>query len=354
MIPVWYNSSNIEVTVLLAVFNGEQYVHNCIESVLNQTFTNFEFVIINDCSTDSTKEIIKSFKDKRIKLINNQNNIGLTKSLNVGLKQAKGTYIARIDADDIMISSRLEKQVNFLKGNPLVSVVGSQGYYITEKNQIINPFNWETGIENCIFQIITGNNPVGHPFVLFEKKAIDNIGNYNETYLKAQDYELWLRCFYNELLFDNLDQNLTKYRNHKNQITKHRNLEDIINNQVDVFYLYFKKCTNNKLINKTNIKDYLHFFVFNKNSKLTVNNYSNIIFIFNLLLRFLNTTKHKKYIKSVQNIFYNKTIKPHFQTKTWKTLLNPINVYSKYPIYLKYYISEAVKRKIKRIFKCAE
>src|SRR3990170_6306785 len=104
---------NPEITVLMSVYNGERFLREAIESILNQTYRDFEFLIINDGSTDSSREIILSYNDPRIRLIDNELNIGLTRSLNKGLRLARGKYIARQDADDISFRKRLEKQVAF-------------------------------------------------------------------------------------------------------------------------------------------------------------------------------------------------------------------------------------------------
>ena len=113
------------VTVLLSVYNGERYLRESIESILNQTFTDFEFLIINDGSTDDSRRIISSYDDPRIQLIDNEQNIGLSQSLNKGLKLARGTYIARQDADDISEPERLAKQVSYMDRNPHIALLGS-------------------------------------------------------------------------------------------------------------------------------------------------------------------------------------------------------------------------------------
>ena len=114
------------VSVLTSVYNGERYLRRAIDSILNQSFINFEYIIIDDGSTDSTNKIIQSFNDPRIKLIENTQNIGLTKSLNIGVKICRGDYIARIDADDISFKQRLRKQYHFLLNNMNVVLVGGQ------------------------------------------------------------------------------------------------------------------------------------------------------------------------------------------------------------------------------------
>ena len=113
------------VTVLMSVYNGQGFLRQAIQSILNQTFTDFEFLIIEDGSTDATVEIVRSFPDQRIKLCLNGSNIGLISSLNQGLSLATGEYIARMDADDISLSTRLERQVAFMDAHPSVGVCGS-------------------------------------------------------------------------------------------------------------------------------------------------------------------------------------------------------------------------------------
>src|SRR4051794_29608800 len=114
-----------KVTVLLAVYNGERYLREAIDSILGQTFQDFEFLIINDGSTDSTREIILSYHDPRIRLVDNEDNIGQTRSLNRGLALAAGQFVARQDADDISEPERLASQVAFLEIHPEVVLLGT-------------------------------------------------------------------------------------------------------------------------------------------------------------------------------------------------------------------------------------
>src|SRR6185295_3491651 len=121
-----------QVSVLMSVYNGEKYLKEAMESILNQSFPDFEFLIFNDSSTDSGREIILSFNDPRIVLVDNEKNIGLTKSLNKGLSLAKGKYIARMDADDISDAGRLNEQVNYMEKNSDVAVCGSWVQFLNE------------------------------------------------------------------------------------------------------------------------------------------------------------------------------------------------------------------------------
>ena len=181
-----------KVTVLMSAYNDERYLGKAIESVLNQTFKDFEFIIIDDASTDSTKNIILSYKDPRIRFVENKKNLGLTKSLNKGIKVARGKYIARIDADDTSLPKRLEEQVSFLDKHKEIVVVGSQ-------IQVINMESNKTYIlkYNCDPAVIKWahifKNQIAHSSSLFRKKVIKEVGCYNERYRYTQDFDLWFR-----------------------------------------------------------------------------------------------------------------------------------------------------------------
>lgn len=114
------------VTILMPVYNGERFLRQTIESILNQTFTDFEYLIIDDASTDTSRDIIRCFNDPRIRLVENVKNDGLIKTLNRGLALAQGEYIARQDQDDISHPTRIEKQFAFLNDNPEIVLLGTQ------------------------------------------------------------------------------------------------------------------------------------------------------------------------------------------------------------------------------------
>ena len=129
------------VSVIMSVYNGEKYLVQAIDSILNQTYQNFEFIIIDDCSTDNSSHILQEYaqKDSRIKIIKKEKNIGIKgfiKNLNLGISIAKGKYIARMDADDISLPERFQKQVDFLENNPEITLVGAQLNLINEQNKI--------------------------------------------------------------------------------------------------------------------------------------------------------------------------------------------------------------------------
>ena len=211
------NMKNPEVTVLMSVYNGEKYLREAIDSILNQTFENFEFLIINDGSTDGTADTLQSYNDPRIKIINNEKNIGLTKSLNRGLKIARGEYIARQDADDVSMPERLEKEVNFLNQNRNIGLVGTYSLRINEKGNVLHvarPLNDDRELKE---KLLIGNQ-FGHGSVMFRRECIEKVGSYREEFKSSQDYDLWLRI---ADFFDvaNIPELLYKWRLNVNSIS---------------------------------------------------------------------------------------------------------------------------------------
>ena len=208
------------VTVLMSVYNGSPYVARAIESILSQTFTDFEFLVIDDASSDDSVALINSYADSRLRLVRNPSNLGLTRSLNVGLWQAKGDLIARHDADDIAHSRRLEKQVTFLDAHPEIALVGTQVRHIGPSgrrlwNQMRKPVT-PLAIE---WEFMFGN-PFVHSSVMFRTGVMRNeLGGYNETFLTSQDVEAWTRLIAIARVA-NLDEALLDFRSHHESISK--------------------------------------------------------------------------------------------------------------------------------------
>jgi len=198
------------VTVLMAVYNGEKFLREAIESILNQTYTNFEFLIINDGSADSTEEIILSYNDDRIRYIKNAQNLKLIASLNRGLDLANGKYIARMDADDISLPERLEKQIRFLEKHPKVGVLGS--WVRTLGLQENYDVKFEQGHTNIRFKLFF-NNYLHHPTVVLRRSVIEKYKLRYPNVLHAEDYALWIEMT-NFCQIDILPEVLLKYRVH--------------------------------------------------------------------------------------------------------------------------------------------
>ncbi|OGL41105.1 MAG: hypothetical protein A3C43_06550 [Candidatus Schekmanbacteria bacterium RIFCSPHIGHO2_02_FULL_38_11] len=183
-----------KITVFMPVYNAERHLGEAIESILYQTYRDFEFLIINDGSTDTSKEIILSYNDPRIIFVDNKENLGLPFSLNKGLKLAKGEYIARMDADDVSFPKRLEKQVTFLKDNSDVDMVASWIEKVDEDGKHLGFWRADrkNNIPEEIYYTLHFKNCIAHSSVLFNKELILGLGGYKKDFLN-EDYELWLR-----------------------------------------------------------------------------------------------------------------------------------------------------------------
>jgi glycosyltransferase involved in cell wall biosynthesis len=218
-------NNNPMITVLMAVHNGEKYLKEAVDSILVQTYSDLEFIIIDDASTDKTKDILNSFIDKRIRIINNDQNIGLTKSLNKGLLESKGEYIARMDADDISLPERLEMQKKFLDANKDVVCLGGMTEIVDNNNNRTGQKRVLTNADEIRFRLVLANQ-IAHPASMFRKDVIKSVGNYNEHFKYVQDFELWSRLSSLGYKISNLDRILIKYRFHKQSITQNDRTRD--------------------------------------------------------------------------------------------------------------------------------
>ena len=182
----------------MAVFNGAEHLVDTIESVLTQTYKDFEFIIVNDGSTDKSVNLVENYQtyDKRIILIH-KHHTGLADSLNEGLKKACGKYIARIDADDLWFANKLEIQLNYLNDNQDVSLLGSFVIFIDQNDVIIKSKNgFNKGLfmnHETIIKNILRRNLFCHSTVIFRREIIEDIGYYNVRFKTSMDYEYWIR-----------------------------------------------------------------------------------------------------------------------------------------------------------------
>jgi len=205
---------NIDITVLMSVYNErEEYLKKSIRSILDQTFGNFEFLIINDGSTgEFCLKTLDEFsrKDPRIKIIHNPKNIGLTKSLNIGLSWAKGRYVARMDSDDFSDPKRLERQLKFMQENPDCALCGTWAVIIDKNDRIIGRKKGYSQYPEIKKSIIYINN-FTHSSWFFRKTVILSIGGYSENLQKSQDYDLLLKLIPRHKVV-NIPEFLTYYR----------------------------------------------------------------------------------------------------------------------------------------------
>lgn len=182
------------VSVIMSVYNGAEYLDDAIKSIVEQKFTDFECIIIDDCSTDLTEQIIQEWKkrDSRIIIFRNEKNIGLTKSLNKGISHAQGVYIARMDADDIADPLRLSKQYDFMNEHKEMALCGSFGWIIDNKGAQVRkkilPIEYKD-IKKKLLQ----NNQFIHSSLFIRHDVLKEVGDYDEGFKRSQDYELVLR-----------------------------------------------------------------------------------------------------------------------------------------------------------------
>ena len=214
------------VSVVMAVHNGERFLAETLESVWNQNMGAFEFIIVDDASDDRTPELLAAAAaaDARIRLIRNERNLGLTKSLNVGLQLATGKYIARIDADDICLPGRLARQLAFMESHPDHVAVGCGYKVIDEAGRTIRTVSG--GLDDWQIRWLGGFNPPSpHSAFFFRRVQRDGAPNfYDETYRTAQDFELWMRLSLHHRT-EVIPEVLIKYRRHPNAITVRKRRE---------------------------------------------------------------------------------------------------------------------------------
>lgn len=227
------NNNTPIISVLMPVYNVEKYVAEAIESVLNQTFSDFELILLDDCSADESAEIIKTFDDPRIVYHRNEKNLGLANNLNVGLKMARGKYIARADSDDICLPTRFETQVKFLENNPDIDLCScglekfgnEQGVWIRESDP-------EQVKITMLFY-----SPVLHATSVWRRESFEKHGLvYDQNAFPAEDYDLWSRAVvYCKLA--NIPDVLYMYRIHGVQVTKLDDRTDARDRQIRLKYI---------------------------------------------------------------------------------------------------------------------
>lgn len=218
-----------------------------IDSILTQTFKNFEFIIILDNPQNyEHKKVINEYlsKDKRIIFLINESNIGLAASLNEGIENAKGDYIARMDADDISMPNRLEKEYNYLKENPDIHIISTNKIDINENDEVINIPSKLPTEDWQIKRILKITSIITHSAAMFRKKEIEKIGKYR-LFPASQDYDLWLRSSYYKLNFAIINEPLIKYRIRENNISNTNPLKQYLLKEY-IQKLYRQRLKNGK------------------------------------------------------------------------------------------------------------
>lgn len=226
--------NNPVVSVVMPAYNAEKYLREAIDSILTQTYKDFEFIIINDGSTDRTKEIIQSYSDPRIIYLENEKNSGICVTLNKGLDAARGRYIARMDSDDISMPERLAVQVDYLDQHPNVGVIGSYLQLIDENGANKYIFEFSPDPDECYINMIFATS-VGHPSVLIRKSCLkENNLEYEEYFRGMEDFYLWWQLAKHTQI-SNIPRPLLYYRCHGSQVTKNQVNSDFMRRQREFF-----------------------------------------------------------------------------------------------------------------------
>ncbi len=285
------------VSVILPVYNANGFLPAAIESILNQTYKNFELIAINDGSTDNSLEILKKYakKDKRIKIVNNKKNLNISRSLNIGIISAKGQFIARMDADDISLPNRLESQIKYLLNHKDIVILGGQCKTIDTDGKIIGHKLFPV-TNNKICEALYYENPIQHPTVVFNKNLIPkNFTWYNPELPPAEDYDLFFRM-----------AKFGKYHNLKKYVLKYRQYlgSSTFKNPLNTFNVTLK--VRKLAITKYGYKPSFKGKVIHKIQKLTISLLPKVlIYPTYLLIRGI-----KSPLKTVSNYLSNKNYFP--------------------------------------------
>lgn len=254
------NNLNPQISVVMTVYNGARFLKETVESLLNQSFQDFELIIVDNCSQDDSVAIIRSYRDPRIKLIVNEKNLGQTKALNVGLNICRGRFIARMDADDMAVPKRLELQVKFLEEHTEIAAVGGWCQDINAEGKSLRMYRTATDHRVIKYYLMGCGDltewTITHPTVMIRSEVLGKIGFYKEEaggeYNYPQDYEYWRRMIAHGYAIANMPEILLKYRilegsesrsgydqllNHRMNITREHILKycpDFKKNELDV------------------------------------------------------------------------------------------------------------------------
>lgn len=204
------------ISVIMPAYNASQYIRQAVESILSQTFENFELLVIDDGSSDNTSDVLSCYQDSRLRLLRNQSNEGVAHSLNRGIQEAKGRYIARMDSDDLSEPIRLEEQFKYMEQHKDVGVSGTWITIFGDQPSTVerSPVGKEIANAYLLF-----DNPLFHPSVIIRRSALDSLDiHYDSKFSRTEDYDLWTRIA-EKTEIDNIPYPLTRMRHHQRSVT---------------------------------------------------------------------------------------------------------------------------------------
>lgn len=252
------------VSVVMSVYNGEQWLPSAIESIIHQTYSNWEFIIVDDNSNAATKEILSRYSNHpKFNILVNKTNLGLTKNLNTAIANANGELIARMDADDISSSERFEKQVAFLIQHPDASVISSFIECIDQNGN--QKENWaddrNANSWRKIKALLPWKSCLAHPTVMFRKNVFEKY-KYNESQLHSQDWDLWLQLAADNKIIEKINEPLLQYRVHTQSVTSGSLKKSAFFKMHSTYKNYLQLAWQKKKFNLFNLK-VLFAFLFN-------------------------------------------------------------------------------------------
>ncbi len=294
-----------KVSVLMPTYNVEKYIAEAIESILNQTFSDFELIILDDGSTDGSADIAKSFTDNRIVYHHNDVNLGLANNLNVGLRMARGKYIARMDGDDISLPERFQTQIDFLEAHPDIDLCscGLQ-MFGTEDTVWVREANPEAVKITMMFY-----SPVLHATSVWRRESFEKHNlYYDQNAFPAEDYELWSRAVFHCKLV-NIPQVLYRYRIHGIQVTKTDDRALLKSKEIQIKYII----NSMPFYSVVDAYDFIDNFIYNLGSSLT-----ELDAMKNTMKKFISANKKTKYFNDKR---LSKRLVRYYQSKILDYLL---------------------------------
>lgn len=312
------NDNKIFLSVLMPVHNSEKFLSEAITSILTQTHEHFEFIIINDGSTDDSDKIVRSFNDPRINYIENKVNKGIVNALNQGLQLCKGKYVARMDSDDISTSNRLEKQLAFLENNPNYKLCGSNAITIRVDGLQLIPINRPLNFEKIrVFNFF--RNAFIHPSIMAETILFKQIG-YDENYKYAEDY-LSFSKFTMSCEVANLKERLLLYRIHDESTTASKKAQMIASELKTIKYLLsflFEEVSEKSLLIH-------HSFLRPKKNQFSANEIEQHLEDISLANNIKNVFNQRYLAKQLQQEWYNYLMRESYKS--------PLTLFIKSPIF---------------------
>lgn len=207
-------------SIVMPVYNGEKHLATAVDSLLAQTYTDFKLIAVDDCSTDASVTILLSYRDERVLVVENPRHRGISATLNQGLALADGELLFRMDADDISLPQRLQRQIDFMRENPQVTVCGADTDLIDGDGNIIGHRDTKKGDQRIKIALFLGETSLAHPTVAIRSSALKaHQIQYSEHCPYAEDYELWCRCS-TFSTYENIPETLLQYRHHDGSVSK--------------------------------------------------------------------------------------------------------------------------------------